>query len=614
MKFLSRLLIASTLLLLIPQAALAGGGGWKFEDVPKDHEYFTAIDYFRTHEVVFGDMDQKDEDGNFSMTYRPDDELNRAEFATLMFRIASNERDLASSKYHDCFPDVTDEWFAPYVCWAKEKGYVSGYADGELVGNYGPAEPIKLGELSTVLSRIYEWETEEDSTWYGPSMNYGRQHNIVNETDYGTSTSRGYVAEVLYRSFTYNYVKQSIAASGSEMDLDTLEYVKNFYLKDKNSVFNVTGAILPEIDPATVEVLGDPFVKDADTVYHPFSGIAEEVDAATFEHVEGMFFKDKNSVYQAQREAYETDYFNLTDEYGLDPITFEVLYHSSPPYYPEAYVADKDNVLMIEKMASVIEEADPETFEALSDTYIRYAKDKDHIFMWGEVMEEADPDSYEVVDTYGVWHYSKDNNYVYFGNVFIAGADPNTFEVLGFGYSRDANSIFYEAFPIEDVDLGSFMYLEYGFARDKNHAYLHGGIIDDVDIATFELIGKYYYKDKDHVYNGLVMMKDDVIIEGVDPETFEYLGSYYSRDKDHVYKNYENHIIAEQFDAGSFVEYINHYAKDKDHAYYDEVIIEEADSASFEYISGLYAKDANYAYYKGQILHGEDPTYFTVSR
>lgn len=609
MKTFSKLvLITFIALILIPQSALAGGGGWKFTDVPEDYEYYTAIDYFRSKEVLFGDMDQKDEDGNFLMTYRPEDELNRAEFATLMFRIASYQRDLASSKYHDCFPDVTTEWYAPYVCWAKEQGYVSGYADGELAGNYGPAEPIRMGELAAVLSRIYEWETNEDSTWYGPSMNYGRQHNIVNETSFGESISRGYVAEILYRSFIYDYIKRGIEMSGNEMDLDTLVYVKDFYLKDKNLAFNEYGEILPEIDPATFEVVSDPFVKDTDTVYHEVSGIVEEADAATFEHVKGMFFKDKNSVYQARRKDYQEHYFNLSGEYGLDPNTFEVLYHSTPPYYPEAYVKDKDNVFMVEKIVSVIEEADPETFTALSDTYLRYAKDKDHVFMWGEVMEEADPDSYEIVDTYGVWHYSKDNNYIYYGNTIIPGADPNTFEVLGFGYSSDINNIFYEFLPISEADRASFTYIKYALAKDKNHAYLQGSVIEDIDLATFEFIDKYYYKDKDHVFD------NKTIIEGADPETFEILGSYYSHDKNHVYKNYENYAIADQFDAESFVEYINRYAKDKNHAYYDEVIIEEADPESFEYISGLYAKDKNHVYYTGEILAGEDPNYFTVSR
>lgn len=32
--------------------------------------------------------------------------------------------------YENCFEDVEDEWFAPYVCYAKEKGWVTGYPDG----------------------------------------------------------------------------------------------------------------------------------------------------------------------------------------------------------------------------------------------------------------------------------------------------------------------------------------------------------------------------------------------------------------------------------------------------------------------------------------------------
>lgn len=605
MKCLGKFIVPAVLVsLLVQTTALAGGGGWTFSDVPEDYEYFEAINYFRGQEILFGDMDTKDEDGMFMQTYRPEDELNRAEFATLMYRVAPSPKFLASSEYHDCFPDVENEWFAPYVCWAKERGYVSGFKEGDLAGKYGPSEPIRMGEIATVLSRIYNWETEEAPEWYAPAMNYGQKHNLLNETPFENAISRGYIAEVLYRALAYDQVKTGAYIQGNTVDLDTLSYIKGFYLKDKNAVYDETGKIIPEISPDTVEVYSNYVVKDEDTVYHSWLGTLENIDAASFEQVRRTFFKDSNSVYQFPSDTF----VNLTDQEGFNPDTFEVLYHTLPPYYPEAYVKNGDSVYYVQKSIFELEDSDASTFKVIPDDYIKYTKDANHVYQDGFIVEGADPDTFEVLDAYGVYNFAKDKNNVYFNGVAIADADVNTFEVIDFGYSKDDTQIYFGNLPLEDSDYDSFEYIDTFYAKDANHAYYSGNIIEDIDISTFEYVEHGYYKDKDAVYF------NRQAIEGIDPATFEYAGSYYVKDANHVYNRFEDFAIEEQFDVSGFEEYLNGYAKDENNVYYDKQIIEEADPATFEFITSTYAKDKNHCYNYGQIMEGEDPAYFTVSR
>ncbi len=60
-------------------------------------------------------------------TFKPANPVNRAEMLKIIF--AAREED-AGTYPGNCFTDVKDELFAPYVCRAKDLGIVQGYPDG----------------------------------------------------------------------------------------------------------------------------------------------------------------------------------------------------------------------------------------------------------------------------------------------------------------------------------------------------------------------------------------------------------------------------------------------------------------------------------------------------
>lgn len=94
-----------------------------------------AILYLADKGVLAGYPDQ---------TFKPNNVVNRAELLKIL--VASlGVTDLSG---RNCFPDVTDQWFAPYVCYAKNQGWVSGYADG----TFRPSEPVNKVEAIKMLS------------------------------------------------------------------------------------------------------------------------------------------------------------------------------------------------------------------------------------------------------------------------------------------------------------------------------------------------------------------------------------------------------------------------------------------------------------------------------
>lgn len=122
---------------------------WIFEDVSYLDPHFNAIDAL----VEVGVFEGYDDD-----TFRPDNEINRAELLKILIEGRDIEYDPALNK--NCFPDVGEEWFAEYVCYAKYRGWIKGYDDG----TFRPADPVNKVEALKMLFKVYELELSEEAT------------------------------------------------------------------------------------------------------------------------------------------------------------------------------------------------------------------------------------------------------------------------------------------------------------------------------------------------------------------------------------------------------------------------------------------------------------------
>ncbi len=83
-------------------------------------------------------------------TFRPDQEITRAEFATLV-----NRRFQFQSMAALYFSDVVGEWFADEIAKAVEANYLTGYPDGTI----RPNNPISRQEAAVVINRLLDLST-----------------------------------------------------------------------------------------------------------------------------------------------------------------------------------------------------------------------------------------------------------------------------------------------------------------------------------------------------------------------------------------------------------------------------------------------------------------------
>lgn len=116
-----------------------------FDDVDLETNNAAGIAHLKSEGIIEGYSDG---------TFGPENTINRAEFLKIMVEGAGYAPD---ESYADCFPDVGFDWYAKYVCFAAEQGWVGGYPDGTFLPGY----EINKVEAMKVLLEVFEVPLED---------------------------------------------------------------------------------------------------------------------------------------------------------------------------------------------------------------------------------------------------------------------------------------------------------------------------------------------------------------------------------------------------------------------------------------------------------------------
>lgn len=156
-----------------------------FQDVANDSVNYQAIKYLKDNQIVNGYAD-----GSF----QPESFVNRAEFTKMVLNALSG-----APGGKDCFLDVKNEWFAPYVCEAKKLGIVSGYDNGE----FKPGQTISFSESAKILVNAFHLSKGQDdlSLWYKPFVEglAGKRAIPLSVEFFDEELTRGELSEMLWR-------------------------------------------------------------------------------------------------------------------------------------------------------------------------------------------------------------------------------------------------------------------------------------------------------------------------------------------------------------------------------------------------------------------------------
>lgn len=176
-----------------------------FVDLPNEHPNKAAILDLYYKGVLTGDDSGK---------FRPDDKVNRAEFAKIIVEAA--DVDLAAvAVSENCFGDVKtlgEHWFAPHVCAVKAQNLMNGY-EGNV---FSPVKFINRAESLKVVLDAFDFEVAPNnkvmtslyqdvkaSDWFLGVAASAAANGLVSEGgnfDAGREITRGEVAQIVYNA------------------------------------------------------------------------------------------------------------------------------------------------------------------------------------------------------------------------------------------------------------------------------------------------------------------------------------------------------------------------------------------------------------------------------
>ncbi len=163
-----------------------------FSDSPAGDPVTTAAEFLAGQNILSGYPDG---------TFRAGNPVNRAELTKIIVGLARRQgavQECALALHGALFTDVTPtDWFAPFVCSAKEHGIIQGYADG----SFRPANTVTFAEAAKMIAGALEYELDAGDPWYKPAVELlSARHAIpVSIQSFDAELRRGELAQILHR-------------------------------------------------------------------------------------------------------------------------------------------------------------------------------------------------------------------------------------------------------------------------------------------------------------------------------------------------------------------------------------------------------------------------------
>jgi uncharacterized secreted protein with C-terminal beta-propeller domain len=223
----------------IPSLYAQGTTSSPFADVYADYEYKNSIEYLKEKNIVQGYETSSGEDED--RQFRPDYQINRAELTKIII-----EAEYAQEKIDQCitdkeskewetvyFSDVkTTDWFAKYICVAKEENIINGYPDG----TFRPEQPINFVESAKIIVNALDLSVTitEGEDWFEPFVKAmsARKGTPLSIRGFGKLLTRGEMARMIHAG------KETISAPSLTVE--------------KLATLNETVDELPQIDSCDV--------------------------------------------------------------------------------------------------------------------------------------------------------------------------------------------------------------------------------------------------------------------------------------------------------------------------------------------------------------------------
>ena len=154
-----------------------------------------------------------DENGNFN----PDANVTRAQFITVLWRMAGTPEATAEAPFTDIENQIPE--FKSAIAWGYEKGYINGTSETtfdpsgtltreagmKILHYYAGGKVDKEQFLYAVYDGIFE-DSAEIATWAKPSVYWGIYNKLISGTSETTLTPKGTATRAQLAKILVNYL------------------------------------------------------------------------------------------------------------------------------------------------------------------------------------------------------------------------------------------------------------------------------------------------------------------------------------------------------------------------------------------------------------------------
>lgn len=174
----------------------------------------------------------------------------------------------------------------------------------------------------------------------------------------------------------------------------------------------------------------------------------------------------------------------------------------------------------------LIEQADAKTFQKLSfdcDCDFEFGKDKDHLFIDGELIKGIDPNTFKFVDNY--IFRDKDSAYFFgfYNNIqecVIKGINPDKIRMIKYPWAKADNILINGSDTVTINDINNFVPIDDDWGKTNQQIINRNQILYGADVATFKNTSTFEGKDKNFTYEFGAINQDD--FKKVNYKTFDF--------------------------------------------------------------------------------------------
>ena len=305
-----------------------------FSDVQPTAAYSQAVSALSQLGVINGY-----EDG----TFKPDNDVTRAEFTAMLMRVLGAGSVGSTSSADLPFTDISDtdssiSWAIPNINTAYKNGIINGYPEDNTFrpnANVLYEEAVKMVVCALGYGSYVNTDVEP---WYSDYINQARTMTIIknaqNMGNVGSPASRACIAQMLYDSLEVPLVETGMVTNKTLLG-DYLGYIKNTGYISANDVTSLDNPDVTMHDNQIQIRAREPGSNNYEVHTYAVDNVA------AFQNKLGYqidFFYNKNTANQSVRSlfSYEIKENNSTMELKSSMIAPDESTNTSIKYYPDS--------------------------------------------------------------------------------------------------------------------------------------------------------------------------------------------------------------------------------------------------------------------------------------